>query len=111
MPNTYKTMGQAAPGANSDTELYKVPLLTQFVESSLTVCNRNITGVAATFRIAVVPAGQSLATKHYLVYDQMLDARSSTTLTLGFTMGPEDKVFVRASSGDLSFSLFGCEIS
>lgn len=111
MPNTYKTMGQAAPGANADTELYVVPALTQFVESSMTVCNRNTAGVAATFRVAVVPAGQSLSTKHYLVYDQMVDARSNATLTLGFTMAAGDKVYVRASSADLSFSLFGCEIS
>lgn len=111
MANTYKIAGQAAPGANSDTLLYTVPDATQFVESTLTVCNRNVTGVMSTFRVAVVKAGEALSDKCYLAYNIPLEARAVQTLTLGFTLGAGDKVFVRSSSGDLSFGVFGCEIS
>lgn len=110
MANTYKTAGQSAPAANTDTNLYTVADAKQFVQSTLTVCNRNIAGAAATFRLAVVPAGQSLGNQHYLAYDQAIPARCTKPLTLGFTLNAGDKVIIRASSADLSFSLFGCEI-
>lgn len=111
MPNAYKIAAQSAPAANTDTTIYTAPALTSFVESTLTICNRNAAGVAATYRIAVVPAAASLAIQHYLVYDAMLDGRGTRTLNLGFTLGAADKVIVRSSSADLSFSMFGCEIS
>lgn len=111
MPNTYKTMGQAAPAANTDTVLYTVPASTQFIESTLSVCNRNIAGLTATFRVAVVPKGETLSNKHYVCFDQGLESRSTETLTLGLTLNAEDRIVVRGSTADLSFSLFGCEVS
>lgn len=111
MANTYKIAGQAVSSANTDTLLYTVPADTQFVESTLTVCNRNINGIMSTFRVAVVKSGEALSDKNYLVYDMPLEARATQSLTLGFTLGAGDKVFVRSSSGDMSFSVFGCEIS
>ena len=111
MPKVYKISGQAAPAADTDTVLYTVPALTSFVQSTLSICNRDKTGLIAEFRVAVVPSGESLSNKHYLRYDELIDFRASKTMTLGFTLATGDKVYVRASSPNLSFSLFGAELS
>lgn len=111
MPNSYKVAGQAAPAANTDTTLYTVPALAQFVSSSIVICNRNTAGVNSKFRIAVVPSGQTLANQHYLYYDQFVQDRETITKVIGISLAAGDKVVVRGDSADLSFTLFGSEIS
>lgn len=111
MPNTYKTAGQAAPAASTNTDLYVVPANKNFVSSSIVICNRNVSGGVSKFRIAVVPSGESLANKHYLFFDQFIDMRDTLSKVLGISMSAGDKVVVWADSADLSFSLFGSEIS
>lgn len=111
MPNSYKIAGQAAPAANTDTDLYVVPAAKSFVGSSIVICNRNTAGVNSKFRIAVVPNGESLANKHYLAYDQFVPDRDSVTKTIGMSLATGDKVVVRSDSTDLSFTLFGSEVS
>ena len=61
MAATYKVLGQSAPSATTATSLYTVPASTSTIVSTLTVCNRDTT--AGTFRIAVRPAGATLAVK------------------------------------------------
>lgn len=109
MSQAYKIAGQSAPAANTDTLLYTVPASREFIESTLTVCNRDSAGGIAAFRIAVVPSAESLATKHYLAYDILIDSRGTEKFTIGFTLATGDKVYVRSSTANLSFSLFGCE--
>lgn len=111
MPNSYKIAGQAAPAADTDTTLYTVPASKQFVGSSILICNRNTTGVNSKFRIAVVPNGQVLADQHYLHFDQFAPARETVTKTIGMSLATGDAVVVRSDSADLSFTLFGSEIS
>ena len=109
MPTNYKTLGQSAPSATTDTTLYTVPAATQAVISTITVCNRSST--AATFRIAVRPDGAAIANQHYLVFDAALGANETTALTLGITLGDTDVVTVRGSTANLSFCAFGSEIT
>lgn len=106
MPSTYKVLGQAAPAANTDSTLYTVPSATSAVCSTLTVCNR---GVSATFRVAVRPAGATLANQHYVVFDNFVNANDTIFLTLGITLAATDVVTIRASTGDVSFNLYGVE--
>ena len=108
MATAYKVLGQSSPSATSDTTLYTVPASTSTVASTLVVCNR---GVSSTFRVAVRPAGATLADQHYIVYDGLVNQYDSVFLTLGITLATTDVVTVYASSADLSFSLFGSEIS
>lgn len=110
MDQDYKVLAQSSPLATTDTDLYVSPSGTQTVISSITVANRAASTVA-TYRIAVVPAGGSLEDLHYIVYDVTLDAKDSAVLTLGITLGPADKVIVRASTGDFSFNIFGVQFS
>lgn len=108
MASTYKVLGQSNPVAATDTTLYAVPAATSAIVSSLTVCNQ---GVAATFRVAVRPAGATLVAMHYVTYDAALGATDTVALTLGISLGATDVVTVYASTTTVSFSLFGCELS
>lgn len=110
MPNTYKVLGQSCPGNTNATDLYTVPSATSTVVSCITVAN--ITTTAYTYRIAVRPAGATLANQHYLAYDVTIAANDSTTLVLGITLAATDVITVRSSAAtSISFSAFGCEIT
>lgn len=108
MATTYKVLGQSAPSAITNTTLYTVPAATSAVASTLVVCNR---GVSTNFRIAVRPAGATLANQHYLIYDNYVNAGDSIFLTLGVTLATTDVVTVYAGTANTSFSLFGSEIT
>lgn len=108
MATTYKTLGQAAPAANTNTNLYAVPSATSAVCSTLAICNR---GVSTQVRVAVRPAGAALADEHYIAYDVPLNQYDSVFLTLGVTLAATDVVTVYAGTATVSFSLFGSELA
>lgn len=105
---TYKVLGQVNPSSGSLSTLYTVPAATQAVCSTLTVCNQ---GVPTTFRVAIRPAGEAINAKHYLNYDAPLNANDSVFLTLGLTLAATDVVSVYAGTANVSFNLFGSEIT
>jgi hypothetical protein len=109
MATTYKVLGQSAPAATTATALYTVPSATSAVVSTLVVANRD--AAAATYRISIRPGGASQANQHYVAYDVAVGAGDSTTLTLGITLAATDVVTIYASTADLSFNLFGSEIT
>jgi glucose-6-phosphate dehydrogenase assembly protein OpcA len=109
MPTTYKVLGQVNPSATTATTLYTVPSATSAVVSTIVIANQ--TATAATFRIAVRPAGASLAALHYVAYDVTVGASDSTALTLGITLATTDVITVYGSTATLSFAAFGSEIS
>ena len=109
MATTYKVLGQSAPGATTDTDVYTVPAATTAVLSTIVVANRSASAV--TYRIAVRPDGATLANQHYIAYDVNVGASDSTTITLGITMDAGDILSVYAGTGDLSFNVFGSEIA
>jgi hypothetical protein len=110
MATNYKVIAQRANTSTNLEDLYTVPASTQVIVSTLVVANR--TTSARSFRIAVRPAGASIANQHYLAFDVPIGANDSTTLTLGITMEATDVISVRSSSAnDLSFNLFGTLIT
>lgn len=109
MAMTYKVLGQVAAAATTDTTLYTVPSATQAVISTIVVANRSAT--ARTYRIAIRPDGATIANQHYLAFDVPVGANDSTTITLGITLDAADVVTVRASTADLTFNIFGSEIT
>lgn len=109
MPTVYKVLGQSNPAATTATTLYTVPASTSTVVSTITVCN--IGTVVGTFRIAIRPAGATLANQHYLAYDATLGGSDVLTFTLGVTLATTDVVTVYASNANFAFSIFGSEIS
>ena len=109
MATTYKVLGQSNPAATTATTLYTVPSATQAIVSTISVCNQAST--AATFRIAVRPAGASLAAQHYIVYGATVPASDSSMITVGLTLAATDVVTIYASSANLSFNAYGSEIA
>lgn len=109
MPSANKVLGQSSPSATTLTTLYTVPSATQAVCSTLAICNT--TTAAITYRVAVRPAGATIATQHYLAYDASVAANDSVMLTLGVTLAATDVVSVYAGAANLAFSLFGVEIT
>ena len=109
MATTYKVLGQSNPAATTLTSLYTVPAATQAVISSISVAN--LTATAATFRIAVRPAGASISNQHYLGYDITVGASDTTIITVGVTMAATDVLSVYASTANLVFQAFGSEVA
>ena len=109
MANAYKVLGQSAPGAAADTDVYTVPAATEAVISTIVFANRGAS--AGTFRLAFRPDGAAIANEHYVAYDVAIAANDSTTLTLGVTLNAADVVTVQCSSADMSVNVFGTEIS
>jgi glucose-6-phosphate dehydrogenase assembly protein OpcA len=109
MALTYKVLGQSNPSATTATTLYTVPSSTSSIVSTLSVAN--IGSTATTFRVAVRPAGATLANQHYLAYDVSIPANDTTILTLGLSLATTDVVTVYAGNANVSFSLFGTEIT
>jgi hypothetical protein len=109
MATTYKVLGQSNPSATTETTLYTVPSATQTVVSTISVAN--LTGTAATFRIAIRPAAATLANLHYIAYDVTVAASDTTVMTLGITLAATDVITVYASTSTLTFNVYGSEIS
>jgi hypothetical protein len=109
MAYIYKVLAQSAPSATTNTDIYTVGAGKQAIVSTITVANRSAS--ARTYRIAIRPAGATLANQHYVAYDVTLAANDTTALTLGITLTATDVITVYASTTDLSFGIFGSEIS
>lgn len=109
MATNYKVLGQANPAATTATTLYTVPSATSAVVSTIAVCNTG--GTSATFRIAVRPAGATLATAQYIAYDTAVTANNSTFITIGVGLATTDVITVYASNTNLAFTAFGTEIA
>jgi len=109
MAITYKVLAQSAPSATTNTDIYTVGAGKSAIISTMTICNRSGSGYA--YRIAIRPAGATLADQHYIVYDAPAGGADTVTLTLGITLAATDVVTVYTQGATLSFSLFGSEIS
>ena len=109
MATTYKVLGQVNTSATTATTLYTAPAGTQTVVSTISVCN--LTGGELLFRIAIRPAGETLANKHYIAYDSKVAGADTTFITVGATLGATDVITVYASSANLVFNAFGSEIA
>jgi hypothetical protein len=102
---TYKVLAQSAPTAATATTLYTATNAT--IVSTLNVSNTG--GAADLIRIAVRPAGATLANLHYLVYGVQVPSGSIFTYTGGITLANTDVITIYSTTGTSSFSAFGSE--
>ena len=109
MGMTYKVLGQSNPAASTLTTLYTVPSSTTTVASTINICNLDST--AGNFRIAVRPSGASVTNAHYIAYNTVVPANDSIAMTIGITLATTDVVSVYANTANVSFNLFGSEIT
>lgn len=109
MATTYKILGQSAPAATTESDLYTVPAATETIISTIVVANRSSSD--ATFRISISPNGAATANSQYIAYDLSCAGNGINAFTFGLTLDATDKIRVYASSANLTFSAFGSEIS
>lgn len=107
MANAYKNLGQLAPAAATLSDLYTAA--SAAIGSSLVVCNRG--RAVSRFRVAHAVAGAADEIKQYLAYDIEVPAGESYIFTVGLTFAATDILRVYADSADLSFNLYGQEIT
>lgn len=109
MAYAYKVLGQSAPSATTNTDVYTVGSGKQAIISTITVANRAST--SSTYRIAIRPAGATIANQHYIAYDATIQPNDTVSLTIGISLAATDVVTIYASTANLSVNLFGTEIS
>lgn len=100
--------------AGSLKTLYRTPENTQTVCSTLLINNPNTS--STNYRIAVFPAGSipsagTLSMSNFLAFDHTIAAQSTTTFTIGMTLGQGDIVYVSSDASNIGFTLFGSEIT
>ena len=109
MAEASKVLGQIVPAATTLTDLYTVPGATEAIISTLVVCNQNAAKVA--FRVSIAPAGAADDPKHYIYFNTELLKQDSVFATIGITLAATDVVRVYSDTANVSFSLFGVEVT
>jgi ribulose 1,5-bisphosphate synthetase/thiazole synthase len=109
MTTVRKVLGQLATLATTEADLYTVPALTSTVVSSAVICNRGAT--VAYFRLSVSVGGGATANKDYLYYDVLMPPNDTFIATIGVTLATTDKVRAYASTANVSWNLFGEEVT
>lgn len=102
------TTGLGITVKSGSVNLYTVPSVTSSVCSTLVICNQS---GSTNFRVAVRPAGATLSTQHYIVFDNFVNQYDSVFLTLGLSLATTDVITVSAGTSNVSFSLFGSELT
>lgn len=106
----YKVLAQQEiTTANAPVDMYTVPSNTETIVSTIAICNRG--NSAHTYSIGVRVDGAMYDNKQYIAYNAPIGAYETVFLTVGLTMDASDIFLVMSNSTDLSFSLFGSEIS
>lgn len=93
--------------AGAGVTLYTVPAGKSTVISTVTATNASAS--AQTYRIAVVPNGETLAAKHWIVFDGALPAFSTDAVTIGMTLAAGDSIVVSSDVTSTQFTAFGSE--
>ena len=109
MATIYKVLGQSSPSATTETALYTVPSATSAIGSSIIIANRSTT--VAYFRVSIAVGGAATSNKDYIYYDLPIGANDTFIATIGITLATTDVVRVYSSNTNLSFSLYGSELT
>lgn len=108
MTISYKVLGQLNPTANTLSTVYTVPASNSAVISTIVVCNQGTN--SATFRLAVIPSGNTILSKHYLNYDTPVPGNDAIAVTIGVTLAAGDSISANVLTGSVSVNVFGSEI-
>lgn len=108
MATNYKVLGQSIPAATTNTTLYTCATANGAVCSTLAICNQ---GTSTNTRVAIRPAGATLTNSQYIVYDTMVNANDTMFLTIGVAVANTDVITVYAGTANVSFNLFGSEMT
>ena len=106
---SYHVLSQLSPNATTATTAYTVPSAKSTTISTIVVCNAN--AIPITFRISIRVAASADDIKQYLYYDVPVLGNDTFASTIGITLTASDIISVYASSTNVSFNIFGVEIS
>lgn len=109
MAEVYKIIAQSNPSATTLTDIYTVGVGKQAVVSSIIVANRS--GSNQRYRISLAVNGAANDNKQYIAYDESISPNGVNEFTIGATLSAGDVIRVYASTANLSFNVFGTEIS
>jgi hypothetical protein len=108
MANTLKVLGQSNPAINTLSTLYTVPAATSTSVSSIFICNQNANTVK--FRVTVNKSSGGSGDQP-IYYDISLPGPDTFTATVGLSLATGDIVKVQTDTTNVTFSLFGVEVS
>ena len=109
MAEVYKVLGQADPPATTWTTLYTVPVATSAVIGRMFVTNRDT--VEHTFSVRVKVAGAADVDKQLIINDYAIAPGLPAEVCKGMTLGATDVISVYVDAQEVSFNLFGVEVS
>ena len=104
---TLKVLGQSYPSAATATTLYTCGVANGTVVSTVNVSNTSST--ADTIRVAVRPAGATLANQHYQVFGLTVPGNGQYTWQCGITLANTDVITIYSTNGTCAFGAFGQE--
>ena len=105
---TTKVLGQSYPSSATATTLYTCGVANGTVVSTINVANLSANN--DTVRIAVRPAGATLANQHYLTYGITVPSNGQYAFTAGVTLANTDVLTIYSTNGTCAFSAFGQEL-
>jgi len=113
MAESYKRLGSIAPVDDSETLLYTAPSGTQSLISNITVTNRSSS--SASFDVNIHQSGSAPFTSsdiNSLYKISAIDPNETLILEPGISLSAQNSVVVKDnSSGNLTFSTYGVELS
>lgn len=116
MAQSYKILGQIAPAANTETNVYVTPAATSAIVNTIYITNQDSANANVT--LILRPINESLANKHYILQDQLVEQADTLILNLNVTMNAEAILAcnntVRADetkSCNISVNAFGVELT
>lgn len=105
---TPQIFGQIKPSnTSSPTLLYTVPFGVQ-AQLTIFVCNQG--NSFDSFRIALVPNGQTITSARYLAYDTPL-INNGVFAVAGIGMGSGDSILVQSGNAGIAFTATGMQYS
>ena len=112
MAQTYKRLGAINPSANTQTNVYVVPASTEAVISTIAICNQDSTNVS--YSLIVMPPGafaSPSAAANFVIRGAVVPAADSIILTIGLTANAGTVIAANTNNPNVSFSIFGSEIT
>lgn len=106
----HKILGQAAPAANTEDLLYRVPDNTTAEVKTIVVSHSSTGGSDAGFYVSVSKNGAVTSSKDYLYFNTNLAKSATAVLALNLSLSAQDVIRVKSTDPDLSFSAYGTEI-
>jgi hypothetical protein len=104
----YKILGQEAPSADTESDLYTVP-----ADKSTVVRAINVTNTASasdTFDIAITPSASATTNADYIFRSHEILGNETITIKGGYTLDSNNKLKIKSTNGTSTFNAFGGEI-